>query len=549
MKRIKGVIDRIVARDISLTEFLVGYLSVLALRVFIEEFLASAGEISVSEVLIEYIHNLNFFTITLVLIWLFLSYLLRVNPKRLSFLIVSASTMIIFPPLLDMIRTGGEVYWSFYLISTAGQLVRQFATVFGELPSGIVYFGTKIIFIMAIGIITLVIWSHTKSWLKIALGAIGTYVILFLMGSFPSVFSFLYYSLFGKNFWDVQSFEIIQLFARPQHIWGLHFTQLGFAFPYKLNILYYPILILLLSILFWAISKKKMVAVLANFRYPQIIYHSGLFLLGMGLGYIAFPIELDRLSPRTDNSMLLFSLATSLTLLISIWLAWKASVVVNDIADVAIDTISNPSRPLPKGIFTHKEYAEFGGVCFLLSLLGGLTIGLPFFVLLLIYQIIAWFYSGRTFRLKRIPIVATLVSAVASLIILFMGFCLMSPDQSIDGLSPRIIFLLLITYTISIPIKDFKDIEGDKEDGVRTVPVILGEEKGRLVVAACLFFSHIISVFFLNEFRLFFWALLSGIISFFIVNSATINPRRLPWWVLLVVSIYSLILVQIVFLS
>jgi 4-hydroxybenzoate polyprenyltransferase len=271
---------------------------------------------------------------------------------------------------------------------------------------------------------------------------------------------------------------------------------------------------------------------------PQIIYHSGLFFIGTGLGYLGYSQNL---------SFSIFSLSAALTLLLCVWLSWIASVVFNDINDFKIDVISNPERPLPQKIFAIEEYAQLGIFCFLLALLGALSVGYVFAVLLFVYQFLAWLYSGSLWRLKKIPFLATFTSALASLTILFTGYILLSDNQTIRTLSPRIIFLLLATYTLALPIKDFKDIAGDAADGVRTLPVIFGEKKARLVVAVNIFVSYILSVFFLNELDLFWWALLFGIATFLIVTNETISPRKLPAWVLGMVSVYTVILTWIVF--
>jgi len=313
-----------------------------------------------------------------------------------------------------------------------------------------------------------------------------------------------------------------------------------YAFPYKVELFYFPFLVFLLASLFYLAEKNKFFAVIKNLRYPQMAYHAGLFFLGIGLGFLNF---------RDSFGISIFSLVIMLNLVISVWLAWLASVVANDIYDLEIDRISNPDRPLPKEIFAVSEYTQFGIVCFLLSLLGGITVGFNFFALLLVYQIIAWFYSAPPFRLKKFPGVATFVSSLASLMVLFLGYIIMSSDQTIYALSWRIILLLVICYTIAIPIKDFKDIEGDKKYGIWTIPVIFGEKNARLIVAIAHFCSYILSVFFLNEMKLFFWAIVFGVINYAIVISKKIDPRRIFWWVLVTVAIYLLIMIKIVFVD
>ncbi|PJA87187.1 MAG: hypothetical protein CO141_00735, partial [Candidatus Moranbacteria bacterium CG_4_9_14_3_um_filter_42_9] len=161
---------------------------------------------------------------------------------------------------------------------------------------------------------------------------------------------------------------------------------------------------------------------------------------------------------------------------------------------------------------------------------------------------LAWAYSAEPYRLKKFPGVATFISSIASLLILFVGFFLFSGDKNLTGLSWRVILLISTALTLSLPIKDFKDIEGDKKYGVWTIPVLLGESGGRLVVSAGVFISFMLSVFLLNELRLFWWAILFGGASYLIITSRKIKPHLLFWWILAAVGAYGLILMKIVFL-
>jgi 4-hydroxybenzoate polyprenyltransferase len=540
MEKIRGIIEKIFLQKVSLAAYLSVFLGVIAIRVFVEQFLARAAEISIYEIFIEYIHNLFFFGISFVLIWLLLSLVLKSNPKKFTGIFSWASLLIILPPILDMAKTRGEVFWSFYVLGGPRELARNLVTFFGDLPSGIVYFGTRIVFAAAILLIFIFIYARTKELVKAFWGALGTYLILFIMGCFPSIFfMFLGVPFLDLKIADVKPFRVAQFFGSPQKIWGIEPFGIKYAFAYKLDIIYFLMLVFFLAVMLFFVSRTKFMAVAKNFRLPQLVYHSGLFFIGMGLGLLQF---------RENFSLNIFSLAAVATLLLSVWLAWKASVVVNDIYDLEIDRISNAERPLPSGAFGLSGYIQFGFLCFLLSLLGGLTIGFKFFVLLLVYQIIAWFYSAEPLRLKKFPGVATFVSSLASLMVLFLGYILVADGQTVGTLSWRIILLLILGYTLSIPIKDFKDVEGDGKYHIWTVPVLFGEKKGRLIVGTGIFISYIASVFFLNELKLFFWALLGGSITFLAVTSKKTKPTEMFWWVLGVAFLYGLILVKTVFL-
>ena len=526
-------------KPINPASWTLGFLGIIAIRMFIEFFIASKA-ISTAELIIEYLHNFFFFILAYLIIWLILSLFLKENPSRLSAILLWASWLIILPPLIDIIKTGGQVYWSFYALNGIRDLWGQFLTFFGHLPTGIVYFGTRIVFISTIVLSAFLVLIKAKSWFKAVLTGLAVYGVLFFMGSFPSFFSFAYYYFEGsKKILEVSEISIVEFLGTPARLFGTEFENLSYALAYKLDLIYYPLLLILAALLFFSISQNRFWAVIKNLRFPQLIYHTGLFLTGLGIGVLAYP---------QNFNINLFSILAVMVLMNAICLAWKASVVVNDIYDFEIDEISNPERPLQKKVFTVSEYANLGIAVFILSLIGGLTIGLKFAALLLIYQFIAWTYSAPPFRLKKFPIVATFISAAASLVIFFMGFTLVSGDLNIHGLSWRIVLLLLASLTLSLPIKDLKDIEGDKKYGIWTIPVIFGSEKGRLIVAINVFISFMLSVFLLNEFRLFWWVILFGGVSFLAVTNEKINPRNLFWWVLGSVGAYWLILIKAVFI-
>lgn len=539
LEKLEEILEQAMENPIHPVVWALGFFGIIAVRMFIEFFVASSA-MPVNEILAEYLHNFFFFLLSFLLIWLVLSLILKENPARLSRLILWASWLIILPPLIDIIRTGGEVYWSFYALNSLSGLWGQFWTIFGRLPSGIVYFGTRITFILAIIFSGVLVLIRSKNWIKSGLAALSTYIILFFMGTFPSFFTFGYYFFEkSKKVSAVNEMDIIQLFGVPAKLFGTEFNNLKYSLAYNLDLIYYLLLLALLVALFFMADKKKVQAVVKNARFPQLIYHAGLLFAGLGMGFLVYP---------QNFNLNLFSVLATMILTAGVWLAWIASVIVNDIYDFKIDEISNPDRPLQKKIFNVREYGELGVIVFLLSILGGLVIGLKFTALLFIYQFIAWVYSATPFRLKKFPVLATLISAAASLVVFFIGFTLMSGDQNIQGLSFRIILLLIAALTLSLPIKDFKDIEGDKKYDIWTIPVLLGEEKGRMIVSASVFLSFMLSVFLLNESRLFWWAVFFGGISYLIISSQKINPRNLFWWVLCSVGAYGLILVKIVFL-
>jgi 4-hydroxybenzoate polyprenyltransferase len=539
MKNISDFIKKATGKEASFLDILLVFSGVVFLRIIAEQFIARSAPISTYETVIEYIHNFYFFSLSFILIGFMLKIILKDSFSKIMGMLLPATLLVLLPPLIDMVRTGGEVYWSFYSLSTLRDMPGQFVTFFGNLPPGIRYFGTKIVFFLALTLVGGLVFIKRRKLLLAVISSLGTYGILFLMGNFPGFFTFFYKGVIeGKDIFSIKSFEIAQFVGSPSSVMGIKAPGISYAFPYKLEFIYFLLLIILLATGFYWHERKKFWSFCKNARFPQLIYHGGLFLVGAGLGFLRFGENL-----KFD----IFSLASVVVLEAVFVLAWLASVVVNDIYDLEIDRITNSDRPLPQNVFSLEEYRNLGAILFFLSVLGGLTVGFSFAALAITYQILAWFYSAPPLRLKKYPVIATFTSSLASLMVVFSGYILLSTDQGIHSLSWRIILLLIVAYTLSLPIKDFKDIEGDKKDQVWTWPVILGERKGRLFVSISLFISSILPVFFLHEPKLFPWALFFGSILYLAINSKKIKSRQIPGAVLGVVFFYLLVIIRVVF--
>ena len=419
--KLKTGVDMLLEKKTGLLIWAGGFAGIIGLRMLVERIIVPFSD-SPFRILTDYLHNIFFFLISYLVIWLIMAKILKIKPAKLAFLFLCASWLIVLPPILDIIRTGGGVYWSFYALGNLSEIMPNLWTFFGNLPSGIVYFGTKIIFALTILLIFGLIWLKTKKLAKSFVGALLAYFTLFIMGTFPAWVSYPYYFFkFSESPEQVQGFQIAQFFPAPRKLFGLYFGDLMYTFPYSLDLIYFLITLFLLGLLFFVQNKAKFVAILKNARYPQLIYHFGLFFTGLGLGVLAY---------RDNFNLNIFSVFAVLDLLAGVALAWLASVIINDIYNFKIDEISNPERPLQKKVFETGEYLNLGILFFILSVLGGLVVDVRFALLLFFYQFLAWAYSAFPFRLKKFPVIATLVSSLASLLVVFMGFILISGTKT-----------------------------------------------------------------------------------------------------------------------
>jgi 4-hydroxybenzoate polyprenyltransferase len=126
--------------------------------------------------------------------------------------------------------------------------------------------------------------------------------------------------------------------------------------------------------------------------------------------------------------------------------------------------------------------------------------------------------------------------------------------EDIGQLPTRIIWLLGVAFIFCLPIKDLKDIKGDKADGVMTFPVVFGEYWGKVIIGGGIFFAYVFSVIAFNEKKLLLWALFLGGVSFWLVviskeRGQKITNRNVIWWAMGVLAIYIFLLWRFVFVS
>jgi 4-hydroxybenzoate polyprenyltransferase len=93
---------------------------------------------------------------------------------------------------------------------------------------------------------------------------------------------------------------------------------------------------------------------------------------------------------------------------------WISAMLFNDVADFKGDSISNPERPLPSGKFIPEEIKTLAIFFLVLSCLASFAVSYSLFLLILLRSCLGYLYSGKPFRLKKIPLVSTFILALAA---------------------------------------------------------------------------------------------------------------------------------------
>lgn len=210
-------------------------------------------------------------------------------------------------------------------------------------------------------------------------------------------------------------------------------------------------------------------ALLRDLRVPRVLHYVVLTLLGAALAV------------RSTSGEVTGALLTQLAwLAVSLAYAAVFAIVTNNLEDLEADRLSNPERPLVRGVVEPRSYLWAGVTCLGVAVgLAGLisrAAGVGVATLSLIYFV----YSCRPLRLKRVPILSKLLLGLNALVAAVTGFALVASWPTFPlGWAVYLVGPLALAANFV----DLKDVAGDTVQGVRTLPVVLGLEPARRLIA------------------------------------------------------------------
>ena len=207
-------------------------------------------------------------------------------------------------------------------------------------------------------------------------------------------------------------------------------------------------------------------------------------LIAPALGFFSGAITAIGAYPAEPFSMTVLTPALIGALMAAVLNA--ASNALNQIYDLAIDRVNKPARPLPSGQLSIRQAWIFTAIAYVIALWlawlvapGGRH---ECFWIVLMAAILTFVYSVPPFRTKRHGMWANVTIAVPrGLLLKVAGW---SAVKTVVGVEPWYIggifglFLLGASTT-----KDFSDMEGDRADGCRTLPIIYGVRKAAWIIS------------------------------------------------------------------
>lgn len=194
--------------------------------------------------------------------------------------------------------------------------------------------------------------------------------------------------------------------------------------------------------------------------------------------------------------------------MLAVFFETAAGNVINDYFDYNIDLINKPERPIPSGRISLKAGRNYGYLLFLLGTVCGFVISvltdnwIPFGIVLLA-DVVLYLYA---YKLKSTPLIGNLtVGFMTGFGFVFGGFCLNNP--TIITTSIYLGFFAFVMTTARELIKDIEDMEGDKSEGAKTLPILYGEKitaalAFALIIVDCalcpiLYYNHIFGFYYL----------------------------------------------------
>lgn len=167
------------------------------------------------------------------------------------------------------------------------------------------------------------------------------------------------------------------------------------------------------------------------------------------------------------------------------------SQVINDWCDRHVDAINEPDRPIPSGRIPGRWGVWIALIGTGISLAVGAILGPWVFLATCVALFFGWAYSAPPLRLKRSgwwgPAACALSYEGLSW---FTGASVM-----IGGLPATNIIAVLLLYSVGahgiMTLNDFKAVEGDREMGLRSLPVTMGVRNAALFACATMALAQV----------------------------------------------------------
>ena len=483
------LINKIENSPAPLTYFILTFLSFATLRNFLEAILPpSKGTLLKFSYLLEQFSHYYLWYISLALVLiLFFYFLTKEKIEKITKVVLLGFFLIILGPIIDVFWSGGTGFGINYcppeqLIKSKDYLT-AFLTIGGNLEysEGLeagsrvgfgVTPGMRIEIIIAVFLSFFYLKLKTKNIKKSLLGAFLFYSLLGPFAAIPTALKLIF------DFFSIDYEPSAEIFR---------------------NYLFFTSLILFFLVLLFR-NKKEMLALIKSIKPLRLLSFELMFILGM---ILAKPNFKNLLLDQDRIFYFIFYL-------IGIALSWLFMVIVDNLEDTEEDK-GDEKKKLP-GDISPENYKKIPYFLAGLGVIFGTILGFRAYFLALVAIAAGFLYSAPPLKLKNVVFFSKVLTAFVFLVILIVGYDF--AGGNIRYFPKEVAIFLLIPFAACANFTDLKDYEAEKKLGIKTLPVILGMEKSKILIGFFFLVSYIILPFLLNLQKLQLWSIFFGVLSF-----------------------------------
>ncbi|MBN2543905.1 UbiA family prenyltransferase [bacterium] len=437
-----------------------------------------------------FLHAPFFYIGILLFICLFAARVLKVDFTKVLKVFVPFIGVINISPIVDFIATHGygtRIEYPYFSGDISVSFRSALITFLTITPPKYISLGVTVEIYTLLVLCLIYAIIKSKNVLRIIIFFLLTYFTLYFYALFPNIM-FIFKDFLVNS----------RIIARSSG---------GFR---NFGLLYLVIYSFLLFPVFKRINARGYRSVLKKLHWHSVGHFIILFFIAAFLGTGGYPFRLIRVN-----------IIGTFALVFSIFFCWLSALLMNDISDEKVDAVNDPDRPIPSGALSKGDAMIIAALSGFTGLSSALCVGFPYALIMMTLLSMAVIYSYNPLRIKKIPIIKQLTFGFASLLVFLAGylFTLEIKAQGYVGVPLKQLIGVLFIFTISSSIRDIKDREGDKMEGILTIPVLFGGKAGKIITGLLLIAAYLSSGFFLEMGQPIFYlvAFLFGAANFIII--------------------------------
>ncbi len=502
-KSLKKIINSLENSQIPFIYFILTFIFVISLRNFIELFSdTDTSQISFEEF---FHYDISYMVLAMVIIIL-LYFFIKKDVLKITKIVLPSFLILLIVPIIDLIWSLGKgLNMAYMLPGYHSNLMQRFFTFFGDFSGLGITPGIRIEIIIVLLGVFFYIYINSSRIIKSLLGILFAYPIYFFYLAAPFLVK-----------------GLLEIF--------------GLTYKYSDSLMtnFFLLVILFAGIFIAYISNKRYFRlIIKDIRPFRLLHFELMFLIGFIIGF-------NKFGTFVLDSANIFSF---IFIPAGIAFAWIYSVITNNIVDYDIDKISNNNRPLIESKINNGIYCRLSWIILFIALFYPLMVSFKAFFMILLFIGNYFLYSMPPLRLKRIPLFSKMIIAFNSLILVMLGFIIST--GKLEGFPVILIAFFLIGFTLVINFIDIKDYEGDKKEGIKTLPVILGLKKSKFIIGLFFLLAYLAVYFLINNLYLIPVLLIFGIIGFLLINRKNYNEK--PLFLIYLLSLVLFIIYLIIF--